>query len=319
MTFFLICQLPVYDECMMKIYDSLEEYQPNTTGVCVALGFFDGVHLGHRAVIGGCVEDSGDRKCTVLTFRESPAAALGRPQPPLLTDNRRKARLIEQLGADELIFADFSAVRELRPEEFVQQILRGKLNAKRVTCGFNYRFGRSGAGDTAALQALCAAEGITVCVKEPVFCGGEQVSSTLIRNRIMSGEIARANVMLGDRYAVEGDIGSGNHIGSVMGFPTVNLPVDSAMVIPRFGVYASELLIDGVRYRGATNIGVHPTVGANEKPVCETFLLDYDGGDLYGKRAVCELIAFIRPERRFASARELTAQIEKDCEIIRGL
>ena len=297
----------------MKIYNSLEEYQPHPAGACVALGFFDGVHLGHRAVIESCVADSGGLASVVLTFLESPAKVLGRAVPPLLSDNARKAELMEALGVDELIFADFCAVKDMPPAAFIQDILTEKLNAKQVYCGFNYRFGQNGAGDTVALEKLCGEKGISVRVKEPVFCDGEQVSSSRIRELISQGAIDRANRLLGCRYAVEGSIGSGNHIGGQLGFPTVNLSIGDGTAVPRFGVYASDVVIDGVRYRGATNIGVHPTVGENEKPLCETFLLDFGGGDLYGKRIRCELKKFIRPEMRFDSVEELTEQIRKDC------
>lgn len=303
----------------MKVYHSLSEYQPQEKGVCVALGFFDGVHTGHRAVIDSCAKNDGDLPCVVLTFSESPAKKLGKPAPPLLSDNRRKTRLLKEAGADEVIFADFAALKDLSPAAFVQKVLCEKLNAKRVYCGFNYRFGHFGAGDTAVLRALCEAQGIGVCVTDPVYCGGEQVSSSLIRERIRTGEIGRANEMLGYRYAAEGAVGSGNQIGTKMGFPTVNLPLEKDVVIPCHGVYASDIVIDGVRYRGATNIGVHPTVGVNEEPLCETFLLDFDGGELYGKHAVCELIAFIRPEKHFDSVEALCAQIHKDCEAIRRI
>ena len=302
----------------MKINHGLEQYRPSENGASVALGFFDGVHLGHRAVIGGCVDACGTLTSVVLTFRESPARTLGKEAPPLLSSNERKAELIGAIGADELIFADFAAVRDMSPAEFVRSILHDKLNVKRVVCGFNYRFGKGGAGDTAALKTLCGGLGIEVCVTQPVYCGGEQVSSSLIRERIAAGEIDRANEMLGYPYAIEGDIGSGNHIGTVMGFPTVNIPIGEGLTVPRYGVYASRITIDGVMYAGATDIGVHPTVGENEKPLCETFLLDFKGGDLYGKKAVCELIDFIRPEMCFKSEQELTAQIARDCENIRN-
>lgn len=307
----------------MKIYDDLEKYQPHEAGAYVALGFFDGVHAGHRAVISNCAKDNGKRPCTgpcvALTFRENPAKALGRAVPPMISNNRQKAALLESAGADEVIFADFEAIKDLSPSDFVRKILRDTLNAKRVYCGFNYHFGQNGSGDIEALKELCAAEGIGVCVQEPVYLDGEQVSSSLIRQRIAEGNIERANELLGYRYALFGDIGSGNHIGSVMGFPTVNIPIDSGAAVPQYGVYASTVIIDSKRYLGATNIGVHPTVGANSEPLCESFLLDFEGGDLYGQHAACELIAFIREERRFASTEELSAQIRRDCEAIRIL
>lgn len=279
----------------------------------MALGFFDGVHMGHRAVIQGCVENKGEYRSIVLTFLESPAKALGKTAPDLLSDNTRKAELIKELGADDLIFADFCRMKDMEPAEFVQKILCEQLNAKRVYCGFNFHFGARGKGDTAALQRLCEERGIGVSVKEPVTIDDEQVSSSLIRELIRGGEIGKANSLLGYRYAIEGTIGSGNHIGTGMGFPTVNLPIEKGTAIPRFGVYASDVMIDGKRYKGATNIGVHPTVGENETPLCETFLLNFSGGDLYGKKVRCELKEFIRPEKRFDSMEELTEQIRKDC------
>lgn len=300
----------------MKVFDGLQQYQPHENGAYVALGFFDGVHLGHQAVIGGCAAESGDLPCAVLTFNESPAKALGKTAPPLLSDNRRKAELIARLGADETIFADLARIKDHSPREFVHVILRDRLNAKRVYCGFNYRFGKNGEGDINDLRELCREVGIGVTVQESVSVDGEQISSSAIRALIADGEIARANKMLGYRFAVGGDIGSGNHIGTAMGFPTVNIPLTKGIVIPRFGVYASVITVDGKAFRGATNIGVHPTVGANAEPLCETFLLDFQGGDLYGKRAVCELRRFIRPEKRFRSTEELTEQVGKDCQTI---
>ena len=300
----------------MKVYYNLKEYIPKETGTSVALGFFDGVHSGHRAVIGSCAAEKGDCPCVVLTFRESPAKALGRPTPTLLSTNERKAELLEAIGVDEVIFADFNAVKEMSPQAFVAEILRDKLHAKKVFCGFNYRFGQGGSGDTELLKKLCKEQGISVEVKEPVLREGERVSSSLIRRCIAEGRIEKANTLLGYPYAIEGAIDSGNHIGSALGFPTVNIPIREELTVPRYGVYASAITIDGRRYRGATNIGVHPTVGAHDMPLCETFLLDFGGGDLYGKKATCELIAFVREEKRFGSIDELSAQIKKDCETI---
>lgn len=301
------------------IYESLEEYRPRESGAYVALGFFDGVHIGHRSVITSCVDDSGALSAVVLTFRESPQKALGRSAPPLLTSNARKAALMEKFGADEIIFADFSGIKDESPADFVRKILYDKLNAKRVYCGFNYRFGADGIGDTEMLKMLCESYGIEVVIKEPVYLENEQVSSSLIRKKIAAGEIKRANEMLGYCYTLEGDISSGNHIGTSMGFPTVNIPIAAGVTVPHFGVYASDIVIDGKVYRGATNIGVHPTVGENKRPLCETFLLNFEGGDLYGKSAVCALRGFIRPEMHFASIEELKAQVKADCEKIAAL
>ncbi len=303
----------------MAIYYSTEEYPADGRGTAVALGFFDGVHRGHRAVLGACAQGKGEMRCAALTFRESPAKTLGRECPPMLTDNVRKAALMGTLGVEDVIFADFSKMKDVSAARFVGDILSEQLNAKKVYCGFNYRFGRSGEGDTAALKRLCEERGIEVNVSEPVYVGGEQVSSTRVRGLLLNGEIEKANELLGYRYAVAGGIDSGNHIGTEMGFPTVNIPIAEGMAAPRFGVYASCIRIDGAAYRGATNIGVHPTVGENERPLCETFILDYHGESLYGKNAVCELVRFVRAEKRFGSLAELTAQVKKDCGVIAGM
>ena len=298
----------------MAIYNSIDEYTAPGQGTSVALGFFDGVHLGHRAVIGAAADTQ--LPCTVLTFGQNPLRVLGRDCPPTLTDNSRKAELIAQAGANDIIFADFAQLKDMSPEDFVRKILHEKLNAKRVVCGFNYRFGCRGTGDTETLARLCSDCGIEVIVCEPVFYDGEQVSSSRIRGLIASGDIVRANAMLGCRYSISGDIGGGNQIGSALGFPTVNIPLHEDMAIPRRGVYASTLTVGGKSYLGATNIGVHPTVGETDSPICETFIIDYPGGDLYGSHAVCELCEFLRGERKFASVDELIAQIEQDCERI---
>ena len=285
----------------------------------VALGFFDGVHLGHQKVIRECADRGDGCRCVALTFRESPAKAIGRPSPPLLTVNAQKARLMQQMGADDIIFTDFDAVRELSPEEFVQLILLEKLGAKYVCCGFNYRFGYRSAGDTATLRKLCGERGIKVIVCEPVTVGSEQVSSSRIRALIGAGEVEKAAELLGYPYTIESEISKGNRIGSLMGFPTLNLPINEGTVIPKYGVYASLVTIDGTVCQGATNIGVHPTVGAHPTPLCETFLLNFDGGNLYGKTAGCELIRFVREEKHFDSIEALTEQIKTDCEQIKKM
>lgn len=303
----------------MRIFNSIEEFEKTGENSRVALGFFDGVHLGHRAVIRDVVENKGDHQAVVLTFGESPARMLGNKELLLITDNERKAQLMEALGADAVIFADFEDIRELEAVDFIRGVLHKKLRAQKVSCGYNYRFGKGGKGDTEILRRVCGELGIQVGVTDPVYCGGQAVSSSAVRELLQGGRIEEADRMLGSAYCVCGRIDSGNHIGTTMGFPTVNLPIETGLVVPRFGVYASRVTIGTTTYRGATNIGVHPTVGENATPLCETFLLDYHGEDLRGKYAVCVPVAFIRDERRFASKEELIAQVGKDIETIKNI
>ncbi len=303
----------------MEIYHSIDEFAKTGYESQVALGFFDGVHLGHRTVLSECVVGKGDRIAAALTFRESPAGILSQRAVSLITDNEKKAELMEELGIDAVIFEDFSRIREMDAEEFITRVLYQEMRAKKVVCGYNYRFGARGAGDTALLREKCEALGIAVSVKEPVETDGKAVSSTAIRELLQSGELRAANRMLGYAFSIGGSIGAGNHLGSKMGFPTVNIPVGEGLVIPLYGVYAARVTVGGKTYRAATNIGVHPTVGASAAPLCESFLLDYTGEDLYGEVAVCELTDFIRPERRFDSGEALIAQVNKDIEQIRQI
>lgn len=301
----------------MKIFNSIEEYAKTGYQSRVALGFFDGVHLGHRAVIKEIVGDKDGDRAVVLTFKDSPAKELGNEDVLLITDNRRKAQLMEELGADAVIFADFKGIKDMDAEEFVRCVLAGQLRAKKVSCGYNYRFGKDGKGDTAILERLCGELGIGLSVCRPVDCGGQAVSSSAVRELLQSGRIEEANRMLGSAYSVRGRIDSGNHIGTALGFPTVNLAIEKGLVVPKRGVYASRVTIGTECYRGATNIGVHPTVGENDTPLCETFLLDYRGEELRGEYAVCEPAAFIREEKKFVSADALAEQVGKDIEAIK--
>ncbi len=311
---------PRFLEIVMAIYHGINEYPVPKDGTTVALGFFDGVHLGHRAVLRTCMAFGG-KSSVALTFSDNPLKALTGQCPPYITDNEKKARRITDLGINDVIFEDFNNLRELSPEEFFRDILHKRLRAKRVCCGENYRFGKNGAGDSKMLKSLCDRYGIETDI---IHLGKIElesnescvISSTRIRELISNGDIRSANAMLGYNFSISGRIDSGNHIGTSMGFPTVNIPIPEGMVIPRYGVYASNIIIDGKSYRGATNIGVHPTVGENPAPICETFILGFEGGSLYGKKAECELLGFVRGERRFGSIEKLNAQIRKDCAAI---
>lgn len=303
----------------MTVCHGISEYQATEYGAHVALGYFDGMHLGHQAVVRTCAGGSGSCDSVVLTFAQSPAVALGKARPAMLSGLAEKASMMEAAGIRTVIFADFAGVQDMSAARFVSEVLHTALRAKKVYCGYNYHFGKNGSGDTHLLRELCGQHGIQVEVIPPVYLDGTAVSSTEIRRRLSDGDIAGANRMLGYRYRVVGRIDSGNHIGTAMGYPTVNIPIREGMIVPAYGVYATDILIDGLRYRGATNIGVHPTVKQNTAPLCETYLLDYHGGDLYGSYAVCELIRFIRPERKFVSLQELRDQVQRDIETIRKI
>ncbi|MBQ4128538.1 MAG: bifunctional riboflavin kinase/FAD synthetase [Ruminococcus sp.] len=293
----------------MQIFDSIRKTEYNTS---VALGFFDGVHKGHAKVINQCVNNASDNcKSVVLTFKNSPSATLGLSQKPLLTTNEHKFELFEKLNIDIVFCIDFDDIKNMSAEEFVKEVLFEKLNAKFVCTGFNYHFGKGGNATADDMLRLCKECAITAQKCEPVMFLNEAISSTRIRDCIINGEIENANAMLSYDFTLSGEIISGNHIGTTLNTPTINLSLNSDIVTPHFGVYATKVVLNNKTYIGATNIGVHPTVGG-DTPVCETHLLDFSGGDLYHKHADIKLLKFIRSEHKFDSTDELMLQINKD-------
>ncbi len=293
----------------MLLFDTIKKTEYHTS---VALGFFDGVHKGHRDVINRAKAFSSPTcPATVLTFINSPATIVSGKEKPLLSTNEQKFELFEKLGVDIVFCIDFNEVRDMTAQEFVRDILYDKLNAKFVTTGFNYHFGKGGASSADDMMSLCKELGIQANKCEPVMCGDAPVSSTRIRECISAGEIESANEMLCYDFAIKSQIVGGNHIGRKLDSPTINQHLTSGIVTPKFGVYATKVTVDGKTYIGATNIGTHPTVGG-DTPVCETHLLDFSGEQLYGKTAHTKLLKFIRAEQKFDSIEELKAQIEKD-------
>lgn len=278
----------------------------------VALGFFDGVHLGHRAVISKAAACSAEGLTPVVyTFKKSPRTCISGENICAITSIKDKAQIIKQLGIDYLYTVDFNKIRSLQPREFISEILCGVLSCARVFCGFNYRFGVNGSGDSNLLKAECGKHGIDVTVVPPVLLGKTVVSSTEIRRLLESGNIAGANKMLGYNFGYQGKIIPGRQLGRILGAPTINQKLEKETVIPKFGVYASFVSIENKLYTGVTNIGVKPTVGSS----CilgETWLTDFSGGSLYGKNAKVELLEFLRPERKFASLEELKEAILSD-------
>lgn len=271
----------------------------------VALGYFDGVHIGHRNVI--CAAAAGSDSGlvpAVFTFLQLPKNLLSNGKTELLQTFSQKAKMLESLGIARLYCMDFREFRNMEPKMFVAQVLHEQLKAKKVFCGFNYHFGRNGIGSSKDLQKLCAPFGIEVSVAEPVVMDGDVVSSTRIRTLLKEGMIAEANRLLGYDFGIESEIIHGNHIGKGLGFPTVNQNPGEGLLLPKFGVYASVVTIDGKKFCGVTNVGVKPTVG-KYNPLYETWMPLYTGGDLYGKTVDVRLKEFLRPERRFQSLQEL--------------
>ncbi len=280
----------------------------------VALGVFDGLHPGHRAVIAAALQ-AGAGYGTVYTFRAGTVTTKALNQQ-LCTDEERR-RLLEQQDVTELIEEDFAAVRAMTPEEFVDTVLRDRLHATALSCGYNYRFGKDGAGDVALLQALCARRGMALTVLPPITADGQPVSATAIRRQLAAGNMPAVRRLLGRSWGLSLPVVQGQHLGGRLGMPTVNQPIPAALALPRFGVYAASVEIGDETYVGVTNIGVRPTVGA-PAPLAETWIQDYSG-DLYGQTVQVYPVEFLRPEQKFTDLDALTAQVHRDAAAARAV
>ncbi len=283
-------------------------------GVSAALGFFDGLHMGHQSVIKAAAEEKKNGLTpAMITFSENPRSILTGAAIERLMTAQDRYDMLERLGIEILYELDFESVRNLSAEEFVKDVLKEKTGAAAVYCGFNYHFGRLGAGDEKTLRSLCSAVGIRASALPPVIFENEPISSTRIRNMLKQGDVSRANKMLGRRFSFNFKISRGNRLGRKMTTPTINQVFPKNFILPKFGVYAAVAVIDGISRPAVTNIGVKPTVGS-DFPLSETWILNGEMGSLYGKSAKIELVEFIRPEKRFSGIEELRQAIINDGE-----
>lgn len=300
----------------MKIYQDIT--QPNGE-LSLALGFFDGLHKGHQSVIAAAVQQKKHGLTpAMLTFSDSPHGVLSKKTVPRLMTRENRYELLEQLGIEALYELDFESIRNIPPKAFVSEILHSALGAKKVFCGFNYRFGKAGAGDEKALHTFCAQHGISAVTLPPVLFENEVVSSTRIRTALTNGEIKKANQMLGRRFSFDFTVRHGNELGRKMETPTINQPIPADFILPKFGVYAAFAIIGGKAHRAVTNIGIKPTVGS-DSPLAETWILDDNIGSLYGLNPKIELVEFIRPEKKFSGINELQAAILRDGETAKNI
>lgn len=289
----------------MKVYHDLT---PGAARAAVALGCFDGLHLGHQKVITAACGPG--LTPSVLTFAD-PLGELGGKSGGQLATKRQKLRLFDSLGVEQVYSLRFSAIRNLSPEQFVDEVLVGVCHAEKICCGFNFTFGYRGAGTAETLKALCAPRGIDCEVVPAVELAGEPVSSTRIRALVEKGDIERANRLLGRPFGFDFEVVRGRQLGRTLGTPTINQVFTPEFVLPRFGVYASLVRLNDGDYYGVTNVGVKPTVGA-DAPLSETWIPEYHGEDLYGENIQVELIGFIRPEVKFSGVEELQENILRD-------
>jgi riboflavin kinase/FMN adenylyltransferase len=283
--------------------------------LCVSIGVFDGLHLGHREVIKGGIQDARDigAPSAVLTFDRHPLALL-RPEqvPPLLCSIGERLRLMEQMGVDLAIVVPFDRpFASQTPDQFLNSVLRESLNARHVVVGHDFRFGRDREGDAAWLS-----ERISTRVVPPVEVDGERISSSRIRAMIAAGDIAGASRLLGRNFSIEGLVVPGNQLGAALGVPTANLLPMEGVAMPANGIYAGLASVEGRVFPAAVSIGERPTVPGAGFAI-EAHLLDYSGGALYGRAMRLEFTRKLRDEERFDSVEDMLAQMQRDVEAVR--
>lgn len=278
----------------------------------VALGSFDGLHTGHQSVLQNALSFHKDGLLPLcLLFDVHPQTVLRGAPPPLLMANAERDARLAAMGFS-LRTIPFARICNMEPEAFVRDVLRDTLRAGAVSCGYNYRFGKGGAGDADCLRRMCEQSGIRICVCPPVEIGGEAVSSTRIRALLEAGDPEEAAKLLGRSFSFTETVIHGAENGRRYGYPTINQNLPDGLVTPKFGVYVSKTRVDGVWYDSLTNIGTRPTL-PDGNPVCETHILGVDRA-LYGEKITVSLLRYLRGEKKFASLEEVFRQVRLDLD-----
>ena len=306
---------------MMQILRSVPELSQLRGPVFLAIGVFDGVHLGHQAVISTSAEHARAANGTpvVVTFDPHPEKVL-RPQAAthLLTATPHKIALIRELGVAHLLIIKFDKqFAATEPEDFVQQLVEHSKPLREICVGHEWSFGKNRRGNLKLLNEFGARFDFGVVGIPPVTVNGELVSSTTIRQALEAGDLAKAARMLGREYTILGTVVRGDDLGKKIGFPTANLSAHNEQFPPN-GVYFAEARLDGAIYPGVVNLGCRPTVSSKTERILEIYLLDFEG-DIYGKDIEVRFIRYLRPEKKFENIDALVRQIKFDVQQAREL
>ncbi len=301
----------------MKVIESLENIPLLDNKLVVALGNFDGVHIGHRHLLKEMIDFSlqTDTVPAVFLFHPHPQKVLDPANAPkLLLDLEKKIEIFESLNIEIAFIIPFNMeIASFTPEEFVEEIMLRKLRVQGVFVGFNYRFGRGATGTPELLIQYGNKYHFTVKVIPPITLHGTLVSSTRIRDLLNSGDIQKARELLGYWPLLRGKIIRGDQRGRTLGFPTANIDLPDDLIVPCSGVYAGQALLEGKRYPAVVNIGYHPTFYNTKDKLIEAHLLGYQGS-AYGKKIEIELYQKLREEKKFPVVEELVRQIKKDVQ-----
>lgn len=285
----------------------------------MALGFFDGIHVGHAALINKIkqrAEETGAEPA-VLTFDVHPDNLVFKKTVPLINSAEDRENILSRcFGIDDVVVIHFNQrVMHMDWRDFIDELI-DEMNLRWIVVGHDFCFGYKGLGTAEKLKAYCAERGVGCDIIPAVCRDGVVVSSTFIRQLIESGEMEKANEYLGHPHTLTDVIRTGYHLGTKMGTPTINMSFPQGVIIPRHGVYAAKAYIDGQEYMSVTNVGIRPTVSDSGNVNVESFLLDFCG-NLYGHRARIDFYKFLRPERKFDDVNELAAQIKSDAQTTR--
>lgn len=282
-----------------------------------ALGFFDGVHLGHQALLRQCVALAREQGCqtAAITFDRHPQSAFKKDPPVLISTRQDRQLLLSGYGMDQvLVLPVTDKVMSTDWRTFLEELL--EQGAAGFVCGDDFRFGARGEGSSQKLARFCRERGVPCVIVPEQTVEGIRVSSTYIRRQIETGDMATAVKFLGHPLTLTGEVVPGKQLGRRLGVPTANLRLPAGLAKPKFGVYICRALVDGIWHPAVTNVGTRPTV-AGEGITVEPWLLDYRG-DLYGRKITLEFHYFLRPEQKFENLEALKAQIHADAEETRA-
>lgn len=304
----------------MKVIKSLKDTTSIYKHSAIALGTFDGVHIAHQEVIQEMADYAKIHNLlsVVYTFSNHPKEMNSAIETPkkLITPSQ-KIKIIEKLGIDVLVIVPFDEMQlNIEAEAFLKDILIDQLKAKHITVGYNFRFGRNARGNTTLLKSNAELLGYDIKIVEPIRYHGMIVSSTMIRNFLLNGDVQCANILLGRTYCVEGTVIHGKKVGRKLGFPTINLNTEFEMSVLRPGVYVTQTNVDGKTFYSATNVGFNPTFD-QEHFTIETFILNFSE-DLYAKHVRVSFLEYVRPEIKFEQINDLIQQIGQDIRYVKS-
>ncbi|OQC00417.1 MAG: Riboflavin biosynthesis protein RibF [Firmicutes bacterium ADurb.Bin099] len=306
----------------MKIIKSEDNYKFEKRNV-IALGNFDGLHIAHRKLIETAVSIASKNNLSSLVyiFDIHPLAVLANTKQRLITDIEQKLELIGNMGVDFVYLQNFNhQFSGMQPERFIADILKERLACEYAISGYDYKFGYMAKGDTKTLKNIGGKYDIKVKILKRIDYLGQPVSASRIRELLAIGDIQYVNNLLGREYQIRGTVEKGKSIGSKIGYPTANIPINDDMQIPAFGVYRTVTLIDGNRYASITNIGNNPTVNDKnaDRITCETHLVDKSGLELYGKKIYIDFIKMIRKEQKYPDIEALKKAIAQDILLVKS-